>query len=69
MLNRIPNPNTLKLIDTQRQHVEALAHTAPGLHSPIADHLRAVLDVVSTRKEPEVENLCEWVRNRLNAEH
>jgi hypothetical protein len=68
MLDHFSNPDTLKLIDTQRRNLEALAHTAPGLHWPIADHLRAVLTASPERETPEVENLCAQLRNRLNAE-
>lgn len=68
MFTNFQNPNTLKLADIQRRHVEALARNTPSLDTPLIDHMRDLLDAASTRKEPEVESLCEWARNRLNAE-
>ncbi len=60
------DPNTLKLIDKQCAHVEALAHTAPSLDTPLLDHMRALLAASPESETPEVESISDYFRKRFN---
>ena len=66
MLSLFSNPHVLELAERQRRNIEAFV--PPSHSTPMLDHMRALLDVASSAKEPEVDNLSAQLRNRLDGE-
>ncbi len=57
------NPHVLELAERQRRNIEAFV--TPSLSTPMLDHMRDLLNVVSKQPEPEVDNLSAQLRNRF----
>jgi hypothetical protein len=66
MRSLFSNPHVLELAERQSKIIEAFV--PPSLSTPMLDHMRALLDVASSAKEPEVESLSAQLRNRLDGE-
>jgi hypothetical protein len=54
----LENKHVADMAERQSKIVEAFA---PSLDTPLLDHMRALLDTVSTKQEPEVERCSGYV--------